>query len=58
MITITEKQYKEKPNCYKSIYSSDIIHGTNLNGRRTLLHWEQGEGTVLLIEGESFIIIK
>ena len=58
MITITEKEYNQKSNDYKSIYSSDIIHGTNLNGRRTLLHWEEGVGTCLLIEGESLIIIK
>jgi hypothetical protein len=58
MITISEKEYNQKPNDYKSIYSSDSVHGTNLDGRRTLLHWEEGLGTCLLIEGESLIITK
>lgn len=56
MITLTQKQYNDKPNDYRGIYSSDNIHNTNLNGRRTLLYWLPGEGTVLLIEGESLII--
>jgi len=56
MIIISEKEYNQKHNDYKGIYSSDIIHNTNLNGRRTLLHWDNG--TCLLIEGESLIITK
>jgi hypothetical protein len=58
MYTITEKQYNDKPNDYKSIYSSDFQHGTKLNGKRTLLTWLKREGTCLLIEGQSFEIVK
>ncbi len=58
MVTITEKQYNEKPEDYKGVYSSDEIHGTNLNGRRTLLYWEEKKGTCLLVEGESLTIIS
>jgi hypothetical protein len=58
MYTITEKQYSEKPNDYKGVYSSDFQHGTNFNGKRTLLTWLKGEGTCLLIESKSFEIVK
>ena len=55
MFTITEKKYNEKHQDYKGVYSSDEIHGTNHNGKRTLLAWDNG--TCLLIEGESLKIV-
>ena len=58
MYTITELKYSEKHKDYKSVYSSDFMHGTNFDGKRTLLHWENGSGTCLLIEGQSFLIVK
>lgn len=58
MYTITAEQYESKPKEYKSVYSSDEIHGTNFNGKRTLLIWEHGNGTTLLIEDQSFKIVE
>ena len=58
MYTITAEQYENKPKDYKGIYDSDEIRGTNLNGRKTLLTWIKNEGTVLLIENESFKIVE
>lgn len=57
-LTITEGEYSEVYKDYKGIYSSDDIHGTNFDGRRTLLTWIEGEGTVLLIEGSGLKIVK
>jgi hypothetical protein len=58
MYTITAEQYENKPKEYKSVYGSDEIHGTNFNGKKTLLIWEPGSGTTLLIEGQSFKIVE
>jgi len=57
MYKITETEYKNTPNDYKGVYSSDEIHGTNFNGKRTLMRWIEGEGTCLLIEDNSLEII-
>lgn len=58
MYTITEKKYASISKDYRGVYDSDHIHGTNFDGKRTLLTWLQGEGTVLLIEGQSLNIVK
>lgn len=58
MVQITEEEYEKLPSDYKSVWTSDDIHGTNYNGKRTKLHWDNEHGTVLLIEGVSFEIIK
>lgn len=56
--TILESDYLKKPDSYKGIYSSDNVHGTKLNGKRTLLYWDREGGTCLLIEGLSLKIVK
>jgi hypothetical protein len=55
MHTITEKQYNDKGKDCKGIWTSDEIHGTNCNGKRTLMTWLNG--TCLLIEGKSLKIV-
>lgn len=55
MYQITESEYYQKHKDFRGVYSSDDIHGTNWNGRRTLTIYNNG--TVLLIEGESLEII-
>ena len=57
MYTITQEQLNKVPNDYKGIYSSDNIHGTNYDGLKTLLIWEEGKGTVLLIENFGFKVV-
>lgn len=54
---ITEDDYNAIHTDYRGVYSSDEIHGTNYNGRRTMLDYNDGE-TTLLIEGEHFEIIE
>ena len=56
MYTITKKQYNETPNDYKSVWSSDFQHGTNYNGLKTLLHYDNG--TCLIIENVHFKIVE
>jgi hypothetical protein len=55
---ITKQEYDKLHEDYKGIYSSDDIHGTKLNGKRTLVKWLENIGTVLLIEGESFEFVE
>lgn len=55
--SVTEQQYANTHRDFKGVYSSDNIHGTNHNGKRTLLTSVNG-ATVLLIEGESLEITK
>lgn len=57
MVTISEKDYNAKHKDFRGVWSSDEIHGTNYNGKRTMLANENGS-TVLLIEGVNFEIIK
>jgi len=57
MYTITKEEYANTHNDFKGVYSSDDIHGTKLNGRKTILKFIEGKGTCLLTEGVSFIIV-
>ena len=57
MYTMTLKQYNDTHSDYKSVWSSDSVHGTNFNGLRTIIKWEPNAGTCLLIEGQSFKIV-
>lgn len=56
LITITETQYNAKHQDFRGIWSSDDIHGTNYNGKRTMMHYDKG--TCLLIEGVGFKIVQ
>ena len=58
MLKITKKDFDKIPNDYKSIYSSDYLHGTNYDGKRTFIKWIEGIGTCLLIESIDFEIIE
>ena len=55
MYIITKKEYYKKHKDFRGVYSSDHINNTNLNGRRTMLYYNNG--TKLLIEGLSLKII-
>lgn len=55
MYTITQNQFNALHSDYKGVWSSDNIHGTNHNGKRTILHYDNG--TCLLIEGDHFKIV-
>jgi hypothetical protein len=57
MYTITEQEYNAKHKDYKGVWSSDNIHGTNHDGKRTMLHYGEG-GTCLIIESVHFTIVK
>lgn len=56
-IEITKSAYDKLHEDYRGIYTSDDIHGTKLNGKRTMFKWLEDIGTVLLVEGESFEFI-
>lgn len=56
--TITEREYNAMHNDYRGVWDTDNMHGTNYNGRRTLLTWIKGQGTTLIIEGASLKIVK
>jgi hypothetical protein len=55
MKEITKEEYYSQHPDFRGVYSSDHIHNTNYNGRRTMLDNDNG-ATVLLIEGEHFKI--
>ena len=55
-ILITKKDWAKIPKNYKSVWSSDNIHGTSHNGKKTWMKGENGM-TVLLIENSGFKII-
>jgi hypothetical protein len=56
MYTITKQQFNDKHKDLKGVWSSDFQHGTNYDGLKTLLHWENG--TCLIIENIHFIIVE
>lgn len=56
MKTITKEEYNNIHQDYKGIWNSDHIHGTNNNGKKTLMHYDNG--TCLLIEGVGFEIVE
>jgi len=56
MIYISEQDWKKIPTDYKSVWSSDEIHGTRNNGKKTWMKSEKGS-SVLLIEGTGFKIV-
>ena len=56
MYTITEEQYNAKHQDFKGVWSSDHIHNTNYNGKRTMLHYDKG--TCLIIEDTHFKIVQ
>lgn len=58
MYTITKKQFNALSDSYAGTWSSDDIHGTNYNGLKTLLIWEPGAGTCLIIETIHFKIVE
>jgi hypothetical protein len=55
MIKITKAEYYKKHKDQRGVWSSDNIQGTKHNGKRTMLHYDNG--TCLLIEGIGFEII-
>lgn len=55
MYTITLQKYNALHGDFRGVWSSDNIHGTNHDGKRTMLHYDNG--TCLLIEGEHFTIV-
>lgn len=56
-IEITKAEYYKLHEDFRGVYSSDNIHGTKLDGKRTMVKWLEDIGTVLLVEGESFEFI-
>lgn len=56
MLEITKEEYEKIHNDYKGKWSSDYLHGTRWNGRKTMMHNDNG-ATSLLIEGIGFKII-
>jgi hypothetical protein len=56
MYTITLEQYNAKHQDFRSVWSSDHIHNTNYNGKRTMMIWDNG--TCLIIEDVHFKIVE
>lgn len=56
MYTISKKQFDETHKNCKGVWSSDFQHGTNYNGLKTLMHWDNG--TCLIIESIHFKIVE
>lgn len=57
MNTITQLQFDNYPSDYKGVWTNDHWHGTNFNGKKTIILYNTG-GTTLLIENVSFIIVS
>jgi len=57
MTILDQKEYAKIHEDYKGIYSSDEIHGTKFNGKKTWLRWIENVGTVLLIEDQDFKLV-
>lgn len=65
MLQITKKQWEAIPNDYKGKWERWIKdNGWQPNlpekyiGKRTLLHYDNNSGTVLLTEGVHFVIVQ
>jgi hypothetical protein len=56
MYTITKEKFNSLHKDHAGTWSSDCYHGTNYDGLKTLLHWDNG--TCLLIETIHFKIVN
>lgn len=58
MLKITVEEWNKIPQAYKGIYEDYQGHFPHLKGRKEWLTHDEVKGTVLLIEGIGFEIIK